>query len=97
MAVGFDASGSYLLTISHSGRGVYRTDKWERIARDYQLAYPEDGVGTGIGPIAGLKVPITEMDYDTGKFNVVSPNGKVTLECESSGIAVKGPSGSPLK
>ena len=31
VAVGYDASGAYLLTITHSGRGVYSTQTWERV------------------------------------------------------------------
>lgn len=88
VAVGFDTSGRFLLTISHSGRGVYSSDSWERVARDYSLAYPENGVGIGIGPIAELPIPITEMDYEKGQMRLESPNGKISLVCESSGIEV---------
>jgi hypothetical protein len=49
--MGFDASGEYLLTISHSGRGVFSTRTWERVSRDPELVYPEGGFGLGIGPI----------------------------------------------
>jgi hypothetical protein len=86
VAVGFDATGSYLLTISHSGRGVYSTHNWERVARSTDLAYPEGGVGCGIGPIEGQAIPVTEMD-EIGEMRVVGPGGFI-LECESSGIAV---------
>jgi hypothetical protein len=88
VAVGFDAAGSYLLVISHSGRGVFSTADWRRVARDLELAYPVGGVGIGIGPIAGRAIPITEMDYETGAMRVVGPGGRFVLECESSGIAV---------
>jgi len=30
-----------------------------------------------------------EMDYDTGHLRVVSPDGRIVLECESSGIGVR--------
>ena len=53
MAVGFDATGKYLLTVSHSGRGVFSTESWERVARDYELVYPEEGIALGIGPAPG--------------------------------------------
>lgn len=91
VAVGFDATGAYLLVITHSGRGVFSTDTWERVARDTELAYPVGGVGVGIGPIAGQPVPLTEMNYDTGEMRVVGPGGRFVLECASSGIAVVGP------
>jgi hypothetical protein len=91
VAVGFDTSGSYLLVITHSGRGVFSTATWERVARCTELAYPVGGVGVGIGPIAGQAICVAEMNYATGEMRVVSPDGRYVLECESSGIAVVGP------
>ena len=91
VAVGFDATGSYLLVISHSGRGVFSTRTWERVARSTELAYPVGGVGVGIGPVEGQAIPVTEMDYDTGEIRVVGPEGRFVLECESGGIAVVKP------
>jgi hypothetical protein len=61
LAVGFDPTSEYLLVISHSGRGVFSTRTWERVARSTELAYPEGGVGFGIGPIGGQAIPVTEM------------------------------------
>ena len=95
IAAGFDASGAYLLTISHSGRGVFSTRTWGRVARDYALAYPEGGEGEGIGPIAGERIPIVEMDYDTETLHLMSPDGQFVLDYESGMVAVtrtgKGP------
>lgn len=88
VAVGFDSSRDYLLVITHSGRGVFSTNTWERIARSYELAYPEEGCGIGIGPIEGEVIPITEMNYEMGQMTVDDPLGRFVLECESSGIAV---------
>ena len=89
VAVGFDSSEAFLLTISHNGRGVFAVDTWERVARDYELAYPENGVGIGIGPIAGVKIPVTEMYWQNeSEREVSSPSGKIRLLCESSGIQV---------
>ncbi|SFJ38961.1 hypothetical protein [Planctomicrobium piriforme] len=88
VAVGFDSDGDYLLTISHAGRGVFSTHTWERIARDREPAYPEAGLGVGIGPIPGLRIAVTEMNDDTGEMRVVSQDGRIILECESSGITV---------
>jgi hypothetical protein len=88
VGAGFDPSGQYLLTITHSGRGVFSTRTWERVARNRELAYPEGGVAVGIGPIAGQAIPVTEMDCDAGKMYLASPDGRIVLECESSGIAV---------
>ena len=39
VAAGFDPSGAYLLTITHSGRGVFATQTWSRVARNTELAY----------------------------------------------------------
>jgi hypothetical protein len=88
VAVAFDSTESYLLTITHSGRGVFRTDTWERVARDYELAYPEDSIGIGIGPIEGQPLPVTGMNFNTGEMLLVSPSGRYVLECESSGISI---------
>jgi hypothetical protein len=88
VAAGFDTSGEYLLTITHSGRGVFSTRTWERLARNTDLAYPEGGIGVGIGPIDGQLIPVTEMNYDTGGMRVESSDGRIILECESSGIGV---------
>ena len=65
VAVGIDPSGRYLLTVSHSGRGVFETSTWQRVARDVELAYPVDGHAIGIGPLAGQIIPVKEIDYDT--------------------------------
>jgi len=91
VAVGFDPSSQHLLVITHSGRGVFCTRTWERLARNTELAYPGGGVGIGIGPLDGQPIAVTEMDYDTGEMRVASPDGRFVLECESSGIAVSGP------
>jgi len=89
VAVGFDSSGEYLLVITHSGRGVFSTRTWERLARNTELAYPIGGVGIGIGPIDGQVIRVIEMDYKTERMRAVSPDGRIVLECESSGIAVQ--------
>ena len=70
VAVGFDASESDLLTITHSGWSVFSTRTWaaERPARSTELPYPEDGVDIGIGPIDGHPTPITQMYYGAGEM-----------------------------
>lgn len=88
VAVGFDASEQYLLAVSHSGRGVFRTADWVRVARDSTLAYPENGIAVGIGPIRGMTIPVTELDSDHDVF-LKSPSGLITLHCASDGIAVE--------
>ena len=88
--MGFDASGDFLLTISHSGRGVFSTRTWERIARDPTLAYAENGFALGIGPIAGVSIAVKEKNYTTDELKLTTPDGKVSLEYETGMIAVSG-------
>ena len=88
VAVGFDQTGDYLLTVSHSGRGVFSTKTWTRIARDTDLAYPEEGFAVGIGPIHGQKIPVAELDSDH-EIDVASPDGRfAVLLCASDGVRV---------
>ena len=86
--MGFDATAEYLLVISHAGRGLFSTTTWQRVARDTALAYPENGYGVGIGPIDGVRVPVTEMDFDTEIVSLKSPDGTISVEYESGAITV---------
>lgn len=88
VAAGFDPTGAYLLVVSHSGRGVFVSGSWERIARDSSLAYPEDGRAVGIGPIDGVSIPVKEKDYDTGVLRFSSPDGKTSFEYEDGTLTV---------
>lgn len=88
IAMGFDPSGEYLLVISHSGRGVFSTKTWERIARDTELDYPVRGRGEGIGPIDGTYIEITEKNYDTDELHVATPDGLLRLDYDSGTITI---------
>ena len=88
VAAGFDPGGAYLLTISHSGRGVFSTASWERVARDTQLAYPEAGVGRGIRPLDGVSVPVKEIDYDTWQLRFSSPDGGLSFEYDDGTLPI---------
>ena len=78
VAVGFDPTEKYLLAISHNGRGVFSTKTWERIARNPELAYPENGIGIGIGPISGARIPVVEMYWDDeSERKVESLSGRI--------------------
>jgi hypothetical protein len=88
VAAGFDSTGEYLLTITHSGRGVFSTTTWERVARDHSLAYPENGKGIGIGPIGSVEIAVVELDSDHD-CHFQSRDGTLQLHCESSGIDVE--------
>ena len=80
VAIGFDATGKYLLTISHSGRGVYSTDSWERVGRDDAVVYPENGVASGIHPIENQPIVISEIDYETGELFATTPDNRFALK-----------------
>lgn len=88
VAVGFDRAGQYILTVSHSGRGVFSTRTWTRVARDPKLAYPEDGFAVGIGPIDGEKIAVAELDSDH-EIDVDTPDGSYRLHCASDGIRIE--------
>lgn len=88
VAAGFDPSGQYLLTVSHAGRGVFSIGSWQRVVRDFERAYPENGHAVGIGPIEGIVVPISELNYDTGHLHFASPDGKYSFEYEEGTITV---------
>ena len=88
VAMGFDPSGKYLLTVSHSGRGVFSTGTWERISRDPQLAYPENGRVDGIGPIEGQVIDVMERNETYPHIKMVSPDGRFHLLGESDGISI---------
>lgn len=88
VAAGFDPTGKFLLIISHAGRGVFATDSWGRVARDPSPAYPDGGHAVGIGPIEGVSVPVTEINYETGELRLISPDGAFCLCYEDGTLAV---------
>lgn len=89
VAAGFDGSGRYLLTISHSGRGVFDTTDWRRVARDEVIEYPEAGTARSIGPINGECLSVTEVDYAGGRLTLVSPDGRHVLTYEDGVIEIR--------
>jgi hypothetical protein len=88
VAMGFACDGEYLLVIGHNGRGVYSTRTWDRVARDHAAAYPENGYGIGIGPIANVRVPVAEMNFSTETVLAKSPGGDIVVEYESGSITI---------
>lgn len=88
VAAGLDPTGTYLLTISHSGRGVFSTTTWERLARDSNPAYPKDGFAIGIGPIDGLRIPVAEIDYTSGQLRFSSPDGKLKFHYQEGSLSI---------
>lgn len=88
LAMGFDATGKYLLTVSHSGRGVFSTETWERVARDQEVVYPAGGKVMGIGPISGQAISVVERDETRERIDIPSPDGSHQLIGESDGVTI---------
>jgi hypothetical protein len=88
VAAGFDATGGYLLTVSHSGRGVFSTKTWERLARDPVVVYPKNGLSEGIGPLSGTAIPVHEKDYATEILILANSSGSITLQYEDGVIEI---------
>jgi hypothetical protein len=88
VAMGFDATGKFLLIVSHSGRGVFSTQTWERVARDATSCYPEDGHALGIGPLAGQLISVLQRDEKRDQIEMQSPDGKCRLIADFDGIKI---------
>jgi hypothetical protein len=88
VAMGFDPTGKFLLTVSHAGRGVFSTDTWQRVARDPTVLYPRNGSIQGIGPLAGVEVSLAERNEQREQVTLQSPDGKYELLGESDGITL---------
>lgn len=95
VAMGFDPSGKFLLTVTHSGRGVFATETWERVARDSALAYPDAGKAVGIGPIEGQVIEVQERDERRDQIALQTPDGRFRLLGESEGITISEQGASP--
>ena len=89
--MGFDVTGRFLLTVTHSGRGVFEVGSWERVARDKTLAYPDAGKAVGIGPIDGQLIEVSERDERQDQITMRSPDGRFELLGESDGITITEP------
>jgi hypothetical protein len=88
VAIGFDPTGRFVLVVSHSGRGVFDSRTWERVARDPAIAYPEAGEAVGIGPLAGQRLKVVELNYDDGTLHVDSPRGDCAMSYSEGTIDV---------
>jgi hypothetical protein len=89
VAAGFDSSGSYLLVVSHSGRGLFAVDGWTRVARDPNVVYPEHGRIAGIGPLEGHAIQVVARDEHHSIVKLQSPDGSIDLLLESDGVTVE--------
>ncbi len=92
-ALGFDASEHYLLVISHSGRGVFASPTWARVARDpdnldWNEAHFAANLAPGIGPLSDQLIEVHHFDFDEGHMSIWSKSNRFELDCESSGITI---------
>jgi len=92
--MGFDPSGDFLLTVTHSGRGVFAVGNWERVARDATLVYPNGGRAIGIGPIAGQEIEVQERNEFQDLITLYSPDRRLLVTGESDGITINEQAGS---
>jgi hypothetical protein len=88
VALAFDPNEKYLFVVTHSGRGVYDINTGERIARDYEVKYPEHGIIPGIGPLNGNIVTVVEYDFKRD-LTILSKSGKYRAIGESSYIKLE--------
>jgi hypothetical protein len=88
VAMGFDLTMRYLLTVSHDGRGVFDCVTWQKVARDYELANATDGKVDGIDPLAGCSIDVVEKNYDTGRVRITDPQRCLELSYEDGVIEV---------
>jgi hypothetical protein len=88
VAMGFDSTDRFLLTVSHSGRGVFATETWERVAYEPELAFPEAGKAVGIGPIQGQVINVLERDETCEQILMDSPGGYFHLLGSPDGVRV---------
>jgi hypothetical protein len=58
------------------------------VARDSKVAYPESGRATGIGPIDGVSIPVSEIDYKTGYLKFSSPDAKLGFESKEGTLTI---------
>ncbi len=86
--MGFDVTGSYLLTVSHSGRGVFSVGRWELLARDRTISCLVEGEAVGIGRVKGVVIRVVQRDENKERIKIESPDDKYELIGESDGIEV---------
>ena len=89
VAIGFDSTNRYALVISHDGRGVFDMTNWERVARDYAAAYPNDGFAMGLGPIAGQLIHVEENDFSGEPFIVLTPDRRLKLTYQTGIVEIE--------
>ena len=89
-AIGFDELCKYMITVSHSGRGVYEVEGWNKVARDLTVVYPMNGEIRGIGPLENIIIKVQGKDCDADKLSGKSPDGKYIFEYDDGILAIRG-------
>lgn len=93
LAAGVDPTSTYLIAVTPSGRSLYHIIGWERVASDATPVNPEDGCVPGIGPLAGIAIPVAPIDPQSGVLEFLASDG--TRFHYQSGILTRTPKSVP--
>lgn len=76
IAMGIDQSSRYLITVSHSGRGIFELCNGKKLHRDSNITYPVNNKIEGIGLCENKIFEVVEKDYKSDKPIVVVSTDK---------------------
>ncbi|MBN1499383.1 MAG: hypothetical protein JW982_04480 [Spirochaetes bacterium] len=85
VAIGFDSNEKYLLLVTHTGRGLFEIESMNRIARDYEVIYPNNSKIEGIGILQEKIIKVYEFDFNN-KLEVYTKSNKYKFVAESDSI-----------
>ncbi len=88
VGLAINSEEKYLLVVTHSGRGVYDLNSGDRIARDYEVIYPNNSKIDGIPPFSQKSIQLNEYDFENDLV-FHSPSGKLKITGESDNITVE--------
>lgn len=87
VAIAIDESESTIFIVTHSGRGIVNYATGEKIERDPDVIYPEDGKIPGFGMFGNELIDVFEYDFENDLV-ITSPSGQFKFVCKSPGIQV---------
>ncbi|MBN1500582.1 MAG: hypothetical protein JW982_10515 [Spirochaetes bacterium] len=85
VAIGFDSNEKYLLLITHSGRGLFEIKTMNKIARDYEVMYPNNSEIKGIGILQEEIIKVYEFEFNN-KLEIYTKSNKYKFVAESDSI-----------
>lgn len=97
IAMGVDSTEEYLLTVSHSGRGLFSLETLEKIARSEETIYPENGFIGGIGSVSSETIRVIERNETIDVIELELPDKNLVLTGEADSITVKTSSNNPAR